>query len=277
MDTGVYRWGQLCRLAPKKDIELAIADGMVTKLRHGWYSTPAADKRVEHAVRIGGVVSCATALEMHGVWVPAQRNRLHVRGNDGAARTHPLWCRQHGRQPREFESVDDMLTALRHAARCLPPEDFVVVCDSIVNKGLMDRSDLIAEFVDRSAKFQRVLDKIDGRAESGIETMVRLRLQALNIHARPQVRIPMVGRVDLLIGTSLIIETDGVEFHSSPDAGENDKRRDSEAHALGFHTIRLTYRQVTGDWAWALRQIRAMMRRGEHRRPVDVQLDSPLT
>lgn len=73
---------------------------------------------------------------------------------------------------------------------------------------MMTHDDLIDEFSCMSKRFRCVLDKVDPRAESGIETMVRLRLESLNIRLRPQVSIPMVGRVDFLVGTSLIIEVE---------------------------------------------------------------------
>ncbi|MCF8572075.1 endonuclease domain-containing protein [Gordonia sp. HY002] len=277
MDTGVYRWGYLLKRAPQIELRHAVADGTLIRLRRGWYSIASADRQVEHAVRSGGVLSCASALRLHSVWVP-RSDRVHIRGNDGAARSHPGWCRQSGRQPPEFEAVDDLLTALRHAAQCLPPEDFIVVCDSIINLGLMTHSDLTAEFAGRSRFADRVLSKIDGRAESGIETMVRLRLKSARIPANPQVNIPMVGRVDFLVGTSLIIEVDGAEFHQNRDAYENDRLRDLQAHAFGYHPVRLTYEQVVYQWHAVFPLIVELIRRGEHMRRVEVSpLDTTLT
>ncbi|MGO3325798.1 DUF559 domain-containing protein [Gordonia sp. (in: high G+C Gram-positive bacteria)] len=272
MDTGVYRWGYLLQRAPRIELRHAVAEGTLIRLRRGWYATSAADRQVEYAVRAGGVLSCASALRLHNVWV-RRTDRVHIRGNDGTARAHPEWCRQSGRQPPEIEAVDDLFTALRHAAHCLGPEDFIVVCDSVINLGLMTQSDLSAEFAGRSRFVDRVLSKVDGRAESGIETMVRLRLRAARIRARPQVSIPMIGRVDFLVGTSLIIEVDGAEFHQNKDAYENDRLRDLQAHAFGYHPVRLTYEQVVYQWDRVGPLIVELVRRGEHMRRVEV---SPL-
>ncbi|WOC11403.1 hypothetical protein [Gordonia sp. MP11Mi] len=269
MDTGVYRWGQLTARAPRIELRHAIADGTLVRLRRGWYALASARNETVHAVRAGGVLSCASALRMHGVWVPPA-NKLHIRGNDGATRDHPDWCRQSGRQPPELSAVDDLLTALRHASRCLSPEDFVVVCDSVINLGLMTSADLVAEFAGGPRRLRRVLDRIDGRAESGIETMVRLRLQSEHIRARPQVTIPMIGRVDFLVGTSLIIEVDGAAFHLNTDAYENDRLRDLRAHAFGYHPVRLTYAQVVYQWSSVGPLLVELVRRGEHMRCVEV-------
>ena len=247
MDAGVFKWGKLSRSFSRRELRAKIREGVLVELRRGWYATPFAHPDVRIAVAAGGVLTCLSALALYGVWVP-EGTRIHIRGDEHSSRGHPDWCRQFGRQPGVLEAVDEFLTALRHAARCLSVEDFVVVCDSIVNRGLMRLDDLVAEFADRPRSFQKVLDLIDGRAESGIETMVRLRLIEAGVAVTPQVTIPFVGRVDLLVGTSLIIEVDGARYHFDRANYENDRLRDLHATAFGYRTIRLTYDQVVFQW-----------------------------
>lgn len=66
------------------------------------------------------------------------------------------------------------------------------------------------------AKYSPYLDLVDMSAESGLETKARLRLRALGIPYRAQVRISRVGHVDLLIGERLVLELDGGAWHSGP-------------------------------------------------------------
>lgn len=166
------------------------------------------------------------------------------------------------------DAVDDLPTALRHAARCLPTEEFVVICDSILNRGLLTPSALEAELGGTPRSVQDALSLADGRAESGTETMVRLRLRRPNLQIRTQVSIPGVGRVDLVVGTSMIVEVDGYEYHADPDRFENDRLRDLQARALGFHPIRLTYRQVVHQWDLVAPLLAELINRGDHRRPL---------
>lgn len=55
-----------------------------------------------------------------------------------------------------------------------------------------------------------------------------------------------VGRVDLSYpGRKLVIEADGYEFHSDPNAWERDRARDNDLECLGWRVIRVTWKQVT--------------------------------
>ncbi|WOC11576.1 type IV toxin-antitoxin system AbiEi family antitoxin domain-containing protein [Gordonia sp. MP11Mi] len=267
MDTGVYSRGQLIdRGLPRRDFERAVADGDLVRLRHGWYATQGAMPEVVRAVKAGGVLSCASALRLHGVWV-LPTDRLHVRGNAATARAHPTWCRRYGRQSPEVAAVDDLPTALLHAVRCLSREGFAVVCESVLNKGLMTPSALETLFGGSPAAM-RALTMCDGRAESGTETMVRLRLRTCGATITPQAQIPEVGRVDLLIGASMIIEVDGFAYHADPEAFENDRLRDLHARAVGYDPIRLTYRQVVYQWDVVGPLLAELISRGDHLRPL---------
>lgn len=109
------------------------------------------------------------------------------------------------------------------------------------------------------------MDRCD-RAESGIETMARYRLRAKGIRVRTQHEIPGIGRVDLLIGTRLILEVDGCRYHVDPDRFERDRERDRLAAELGYLVVRLSYQQVVYEWERAEESIMSVIRRREHLR-----------
>ncbi|MFT4124944.1 MAG: DUF559 domain-containing protein [Gordonia sp. (in: high G+C Gram-positive bacteria)] len=220
-----------------------------------------------------------TALRMHGVWVPPHvrvaaldvpgDRRVHVRARQSAHRRARAkrFCGQYGRPGPEVTAVDDIPTALRHALRCLDDEGIVVVCDSILNQGLLEMSDLVALFSSAPRRVRRLLERCDACADSGTETMVRVRLTGLGITVRSQVTIAGVGRVDFLVGERLIIEIDSVEFHDkSPEQREMDRRRDEEAARLGYLTLRFGYRRVVYQWDEAQASVLAIIRRREHLR-----------
>ncbi|MCF8588448.1 endonuclease domain-containing protein [Gordonia liuliyuniae] len=218
--------------------------------------------RPQHAA--GASSSVQNYQHVCGIHPPT--DRVHIRGNSNTARDHPRWCRRLGRQPAENDAVDDLPAALAHAARCLRAEDLVMVCDSLLNKRLLAPTDVDDILRHAPRPVRAALDRVDGRAESGTETMVRLRLSAPNLQIRPQVQIPDVGRVDLLIGCSLIIEVDGEEYHSSSTAFENDRKRDLRAQALGYRVVRLSYRQVMYCWPDVRALTNELVHRNEHRR-----------
>lgn len=114
-------------------------------------------------------------------------------------------------------------------------------------------------------RVRELLERCDGRAESGTESLARLRLRRRHLKVTPQVVIPGVGRVDLVVGNRLVIEVDSWAHHSSYEAYEHDRYRDLVLGELGYLVIRLTYRRVMHDWASAERSVMAMVGRGDHR------------
>ncbi|MFW0786071.1 type IV toxin-antitoxin system AbiEi family antitoxin domain-containing protein [Gordonia sp. CPCC 206044] len=266
---GVFSWAELINMGCRRaQIRALVKTGALKRLRHGWYATEGADTKVVEAVRRGGVLSCASALRQHGVWVPeSAATSIHVRGNQHANRTRNDFCQQFGRPEPEVGAIDQIPIAVRHASRCLTPEDFVVVCDSILFQRKMEKADLRGQLSSAPAAVRQLLDWCDGHAESGTESMVRFRLRSRRISAKVQVEIDGVGRVDLLVGDRLIVEIDGEEFHRTAEQFEEDRRRDRVAAELGYLTIRLTYRAVVDQWVEVEEQIVSIVRSGRHRRP----------
>ncbi|WP_374947801.1 endonuclease domain-containing protein [Agreia sp.] len=135
--------------------------------------------------------------------------------------------------------------------------------DSALNLGLTTMDRLTA--LPLSAEYRAFLDLVDPAAQSGLETKARLGFRRRGIRCRSQIFIAGVGSVDLLIGDRLVIECDGITWHSSAKAHDEDCRRDLELHRLGYIVIRVTYRQVMFDWARIDEVVRGYVSRREHR------------
>lgn len=103
-------------------------------------------------------------------------------------------------------------------------------------------------------------------AESGLETMVRVRLRSCGVAVRTQVVVRR-SRVDLLVGQRLVIECDGGEHDASWQAQGADRARDRELIAAGSLVVRPAYDQIVHDWPAAERDLLALVRRGAHRAP----------
>lgn len=94
------------------------------------------------------------------------------------------------------------------------------------------------------ARFQVLESLVDGRAESGPETFVRLMARMLGCDIRLQVFFDGVGRVDLLLDGWLVVECDSREFHSDWAQQEVDHDRDLALATLGYSTLRLTAARI---------------------------------
>lgn len=93
-----------------------------------------------------------------------------------------------------------------------------------------------------------LVDLARGDAQSGLESLLRLRLHILGIRLDCQVRIDGVGRVDFVVGGLLILEADGKDNHDGPSNRHKDLVRDAAASALGYETLHFDYAQIVHDW-----------------------------
>lgn len=250
-----------CGVAPA-DIEHAVRHRHLTVVRRGWYDAGTSDPAVVAAVRSGGVVTCISALARRdGVWsVPAARLHIrrsrHLRAQGQCSAYRPLAT------PRR--AVDPIPEALACAARCASEEDFVAICDSVLRRPGWSTGDVAPLLEGAPLRVQRLLEEVDPRADSGIESLVRFRLRRRGIRLRTQVRIPDVGTVDMLVGDRLIIECDGKQHHLGQQFGK-DRWRDLVSVADGYLVMRLSYAHVVHQWDEVLPFIRAVIRRRSHR------------
>jgi len=263
--TGVHRAAELKHQGlSDRDIRRLAIDGRLISIRRGWYATPYADRKVVDAVAAGGVLSCVSALRHHEIWVPPD-NRLHTRlplrnSNNAAS------CRGFGGMPPLGGPVDPLLVAYGCAARCLDDEGLIAVSDSILNKTEYTVADLRGALSAGPLRVKRLLAWCDGRAQSGTESIARVRFRKARIKVRVQVAIRGVGIVDLLIGERLIVECDSVQFHTGVDNYQRDRDRDRRSTADRYVTVRLTYNDVMYRWDEVFADILDLIQRREHRR-----------
>lgn len=272
---GVVNWPALRRAGMTLHrLRRALHCGELRRLRRSWYATPTADPTVAAAVAAGGVCTCVSALRLHGVWIPEGHRTVHKRIRPSGHNTltpaqRAGFCRRYGRPLTEYGSLDDVPTALAHALRCLDPEDTVVVLDSIQHLELMHHDEIEVLLRTAPPAVSGLLD-LCAPAEAGTETMARLRLRGLGLTVRSQVRIPGLGRVDLLIGERLILEVDGQEYHHTTEQFHRDRERDLTAYRLGYLPMRMAYRQVVHGWDAAVESVLTVVERGEHLIPPSV-------
>lgn len=234
----------------------AVESGRLRRLRYGWYAVDGAHPDVATAVSMGGCLGCVDALRLHGVWTPPENSRLHVRLSRPKPGTQSCPSTQDIPIP---SPVDHPRVAWASAQKCLGDDALVVaVTDSALRLGFLDRHDL-------GTMASRLRGSVDARAESGTESLVRFRLQRHGIRVRPQVHIPGVGRVDMVVGDRLIIECDSVAHHTSLENYHKDRRRDRISLVKGFLVMRLSWEDVMFHWDEVEQDILALVRGDRHR------------
>jgi very-short-patch-repair endonuclease len=253
-----------------REVDLAVRSGLLRRVRRGWVALPGADAELETAVRAGGVLSCVSVLKRAGIWTGTTDSphvRVHryakippaVRQLATVHRALPL-----AGLPEPRGALDSLGWALSQATMCQSRRDAVSSLDSAVHLGLLSPIELEPLLTQLPHAYAKYLGLVDGRAESGLETHVRLLLRSVGIRTRVQVRIDGVGRVDLLVGDRLVIETDGRLWHSDERSFADDKRRDLALAERGYLVLRLSYAQVIHESDHVLSVVRALVARDEH-------------
>ncbi|MDQ1083218.1 MULTISPECIES: type IV toxin-antitoxin system AbiEi family antitoxin domain-containing protein [Microbacterium] len=226
----------------RRAIGAAVESGALHRVRRGRYLAGQSHPDVIAAARCGGRLDCVSLVSLVGVFVH-RRAGLHVQQEEGASRrpAAPPDVRYHWRSSTAppDSAVTALIEALAQSVRCQAPRSAVATLDSAWHLGFVDEDGLGQIFARLPRRYQVLRGLLEGRSESGPESLVRLLLRTLGCHVDVQVRIDGVGRVDFLVDGWLIVECDSERFHGDWQSHKRDRRRDSAALERGFCTVRL--------------------------------------
>jgi very-short-patch-repair endonuclease len=250
----------------RRQITRELSGGSLVRARNDVYVAVSAPDAMKTASRVGGLVGCVSALalwdvfvqERHGVHAHLRTNGV-IRGPDDGVVRH--WGRLiRAVHPRSL--VVEPLDALRQAVICQSPRAAIASVDSALNKGIVRQDELDELFAAIPARRRVILPHIDGRAEAGTETLVRLMVRALGGHVELQVRIRDVGRVDMIVDGWLVIECDSRAYHSDWQTQLEDRRRDLALAERGYVSIRPAAEDILYRPEVVVEAIAGMLRAG---------------
>lgn len=251
-DQGVSAWS----------IRRALERGDVLRPRQGWLSSPDADPALVAAAESGTVISCVSQATRLGLWT--FDDGWHVALAPHAKLSRPVRGRVHWHKPlipRDPDSlVDPVENVLAVVADCQPYENALAIWESAIRNDLADMEALAGYPLRPAAR--RLLDEAAPHADSGLETVVVPRLRWLGLPLRRQIVIAG-HRVDLLIDDRLVVQIDG--GHHVDEQRMRDNEHDARLRLMGYHVIRVGYRQVLRDWASVQDLIARAVAQGLHR------------
>jgi very-short-patch-repair endonuclease len=269
---GAARPRRLYRLGvTRQGLRAASRRGDVVPLDGAGFALPGADPDIATAVRLGGVVSHASAARLHGfeLWNPP--DGLHVSVVRGR------WVSEDGvivhRRPLPPEDIDawrPLTTPLRTALDCgrsLPFLDAVVALESGLRLGRYTPAALRAAaetaLGNDTSALRRAVAHVDRMSGSVLESAAGPLLDLLGHDVRKQVLIPGVGApVDYVIDGWLVVETDGFAFHSDRAEYRKDRRRANALAERGLVLLRFTYEDIRFHPWDVLALVAAVLRRG---------------
>lgn len=260
-------------LTPRR-VARAVAHGRLIRVRRGVYAAPGACTATLDAAAHGGSIACRTAAEHHGLWLlpepAAGLDRPHIwLRPDRHQYPHPdCRCVVHW-QPGAGSAfgIPSIELTLVQLYRCRGAEFFFVALESARNRGLLSTAGLLRLRDAVDAAGQDLVDFSRDDADSGLESLIRLRLRRFGLRVQTQAFVVGTGRVDLLIDGWLILEADGREIHDGPPLRHKDLVRDANAAAWGHVTLRFDYAMILFDGDLVERAILGTLARHGGRMP----------
>jgi very-short-patch-repair endonuclease len=264
--------------ATRDAVRVSLRRGELITVRRDWVATADCAPPLRRAVKIGGRLTCLSAAAHLGLWTiddgrfhvaaPSTASRLDLTGSTPTSGSPPEvvhWSEPPVRVTTRV-SIDPIENVLFAVARCQPHENAVVVIDSALNTKLVRRSQLLRLAAEVGGRFAEAVADSDARADSGIETLPRLRLARRGVEMVPQVRVD-AHEVDGLIGERLVLQFDGDQFHSTKEQRQRDREEDGRLILEGFTVLRYGYADVMVRWDATEEQILSAMAQGLHRWP----------
>ena len=256
-------------------IDRALESGRLHRVRPGWVATRDAGQSEVVAVLAGGRLTGASALHSYGIWSGVDR-RVHVQVPPNSHRVvHPPSTPLAAFTPPRFAATS-VHTNWVHSAPSLPSapawrvgvtdallqfarheieEQLAAAIESAVHTRLLMRSELPQLFTRMSRRSASIRRRLTFTAESGMETVFRLRMDDEGYALTQQVWIGR-DRVDTVLGGWLVIELDGDEWHD-PKA---DRQRTNRLIRAGYVVLRFGYSDVFERWSETLATIQVAVR-----------------
>ena len=262
---GIVRVARLNDLGfGRRAISDAVDAGALKRVRRGWVAVSEADPVLVAAAQAGVVLTCVSQAARLGLWVHQTPERLHVGAHPRSTGGKPERMHVHWSVPmisREPDALTDPIeNVLALVAECEPYEQALATWDSALNRGLVTLEALARYSWKPMAR--RLLADATPFADAGLETYLRPRLRWLRLPIRSQIWIAG-HRVDALIGDRLILQIDGGTHVDAQRSVDN--RHDAELRLMGYHVIRISYRQMMFEWPMVQDLIMRAVAQGLHR------------
>ncbi|HKP08575.1 MAG TPA: type IV toxin-antitoxin system AbiEi family antitoxin domain-containing protein, partial [Microbacterium sp.] len=197
----------------KGDLARARSEGFLLRPRVGVYATPSTSPVTVEALSHRGRVACVTAGRAYGLWLlddgdeepvhtwidekhHVMRVAVYPEPDEGACCT---FHRDLAVDEPALTSVG-LLHCLRQILACRGDEAFFAALESALRQSLVDDAARERLRLSIPAASRWLVDFARADADSGLESLVRLRLRACGLSLTPQVAIPGVGIVDFVIG-----------------------------------------------------------------------------
>lgn len=251
-------------------IRAELKRGRIIPIGRNRVALPGTSPNVIRAARLGVRLTCVTEAQRRKLWT-FNDSKLHVAAPEGYSAHRPKsddivihWSLGPSPVVKDV-AVEPLANVLFHIARCRPLDYAVATFDSALNKKAITAQELRRLAAAVGGKFAAAVAAADGRADSGGETLFRVRMAAHGVHVEPQVVID--GHpVDGLIGKMLVIQIDGFGPHKDAKRRARDLAQDRRLSLRGYTVFRYSSWGVENQWQQIEREVLGAIAQGLHER-----------
>lgn len=268
----------LIALCGRPQLRRAVDDGRILRVARGHYALPDLPDPRLTAARLRGVVSHVSAARLLGLAVVGADRATHVTlpVNRNRRRSDAI---AHWVDLRPDEVIDGVTSALRttlDCARVLPFGPALAVADSALRLRLVGPVELRRSAAALAGagrrRVIRVAQAADGRAASGLESVLRATLLEGRIRSfTPQVTIAddaFSARVDLGdLQHRIALEADNFEHHGHRSALVRDCTRYDELVVRDWLVLRFAWEHVMYQPEWVEQMVLGALRSRSPARP----------
>jgi len=247
--------------ATSRGLTAAVRFGHLIRARRDHYCLAAVGQDIAQAIRVGGRLGCISALKSYGVF-GYDTSHTHVHMDRQATRlrspkTQPepltpanrLGAKLHWWPLGDASAGDDyrvgLVDALAQSVRCQHPWFAIASIDNALNQHLIDEARLAEIFRLVPERYQDLRRRVDGRAEAGQETVLRMIVRAAGLECELQRWFPNLGaRADMIVEGFAVLEADSRAHHDGWEAHVNDRGRDLAFAKLGYPSLRPAYQHT---------------------------------
>lgn len=246
--------------ATARELTAAVRYGYLVRSRRDHYCLADVSQDVVQAVRVGGRLGCIAALKSYGVFV-YDASCIHVHLDRAATRLrspqaglHRLTLQNRSGAQLHWWPLGDttagdeyrvgLIDALAQSIRCQHPWHAIASIDNALFQGLIGEADVAGIFGRVPQRYLPLQESVDGRAEAGQETVLRMIAREAGLECELQLWFATVGRVDIVVEGCAILEADSRAHHNGWEAHVRDRGRDLEFAKLGYPSLRPAYQHT---------------------------------
>lgn len=236
----------------------------------GVFALPAAPTEVIAARQRRARIGCLSAAVRYGLPVLATPVATHlVVPRDRSASRSPappgIVVHRHDLREDWAEPWTTCFETLDIAAGCTAPAWQLAMVDAALHEGRIPVEDLDRLRYGTRARRRWLRRYANARAESPLETLLRVALMLAGFSVSIQVQMRGVGRVDMVVDGALVIEVDGGHHFADRPAMKNDRRRDRVVQLGDYKAFRYVYEDVMYDLAAVVEEVARAVGRQPHR------------